>query len=77
MLTRLMGDIQTGDRMNLEETRVRASNLLCKVRKNRGWNGKEGGGGGGGGGGGDRNGKTEREGLRKVRIEGEREGMPC
>ena len=36
MLTRLMGDIQTGDRMNLEETRVRASYLLCKVRINGG-----------------------------------------
>ena len=63
MLTRLMGDIQTGDRMNLEETRVRASNLLCKVRKNGWWNGKEGEGGG----------KTVREGLRKARIEGGRE----
>ena len=31
MLTRLLKDIQTGDRQNLEETRVRASNLLCKV----------------------------------------------
>ena len=75
MLTRLMWDIQTGDRMNLEETRVRASNLLCKVRKNT--EGVEWEGGGGRGGRGDRNGKTEREGLRKVRIEGEREGMPC
>lgn len=33
MLTRLLDDIQTGDRLNLEETRVRASNLLCKVSK--------------------------------------------
>lgn len=31
MLSRLLEDIPTGDRLNLEETRVRASNLLCKV----------------------------------------------
>ena len=32
MLSRLLEDIPTGDWLNLEETRVRASNLLCKVR---------------------------------------------
>ena len=62
MLTRLMGDIQTGDHMNLEETRVRASNLLCKVRIN-------------GGGMGRRERRGEARGTKTGRLKG-REGMP-
>ena len=45
MLSHLLEDIPTGDCLNLEETRVRASNLLCKVRER----GRERGRGGVGG----------------------------
>ncbi len=33
MLTRLLADLPCSDRASVEETRVRGSNLLCKVRK--------------------------------------------
>ena len=32
MLSRLLGEIVSDEKVSLEETRVRASNLLCKVR---------------------------------------------
>ena len=31
MLSRLLGEIVSDEKVSLEETRVRASNLLCKV----------------------------------------------